>query len=95
MAEARREKEEAIRGQDFEKAAMLRDAEEDFRRELEREKAAWRSGQNTGAVTAEDVAAVVSGWTGVPVTTLTQRRASGCSTWRTPSTGGWWARRRR
>ena len=72
VAEARREKEEAIRGQDFEKAAMLRDAEEDFRRELEREKAAWRSGQNTGAVTAEDVAAVVSGWTGVPVTTLTQ-----------------------
>ena len=72
VAGARREKEEAIRGQDFEKAAMLRDAEEDFRRELEREKAAWRSGQNTGAVTAEDVAAVVSGWTGVPVTTLTQ-----------------------
>ena len=72
VAEARREKEEAIRGQDFEKAAMLRDAEEDFRRELEREKAAWRSGQNTGAVTAEDVAAVVSSWTGVPVTTLTQ-----------------------
>ena len=29
----RREKEEAIRGQDFEKAAMLRDAEEDFRKE--------------------------------------------------------------
>ena len=72
VAGARREKEEAIRGQDFEKAAMLRDAEEDFRRELERERAAWRSGQNSGAVTAEDVAAVVSGWTGIPVTTLTQ-----------------------
>ena len=68
----RQEKEEAIRGQDFEKAAMLRDAEEDFRQELDRQKTAWRSGQNAGAVTAEDVAAVVSGWTGVPVTTLTQ-----------------------
>ena len=69
---ARREKEDAIRSQDFEKAAMLRDAEEDFRRELEREKTLWRSGQNAGAVGPEDVAAVVSGWTGVPVTTLTQ-----------------------
>ena len=72
----RREKEEAIRGQDFEKAAMLRDAEEDFRKELEQQKTAWRSGQNTGAVTAEDVAAVVSGWTGVPVTTLTEAESA-------------------
>ena len=68
----RREKEEAIRDQDFEKAAMLRDAEEDFQRELEQQKAKWHSGQNTGSVTAEDVAAVVAGWTGTPVTTLTQ-----------------------
>lgn len=72
VARARGEKEEAIRSQDFEKAAMLRDAEEDFRRELDQQKALWRAGQNTGAVTAEDVAAVVSGWTGIPVTTLTQ-----------------------
>ena len=72
VARARGEKEEAIRSQDFEKAAMLRDAEEDFRRELDQQKALWQAGQNTGAVTAEDVAAVVSGWTGIPVTTLTQ-----------------------
>ena len=71
-ARTRREKEEAIRNQDFEQAAMLRDAEEDFSRELEQQKARWRSGQNTGAVTAEDIAQVVAGWTGVPVTTLTQ-----------------------
>ncbi len=69
---ARQEKEEAIRSQDFEKAAMLRDAEGDFRRELERHRTLWSSGQNTGCVTAEDVAEVVSGWTGVPVTTLTE-----------------------
>ena len=68
----RREKEEAIRNQDFEKAAMLRDAEGDFRRELEAQQTVWRSGQHAGCVTAEDVAAVVSGWTGVPVTTLTE-----------------------
>ena len=91
----RREKEEAIRGQDFEKAAMLRDAEEDFRKELEQQKTAWRSGQNTGAVTAEDVAAVVSGWTGVPVTTLTEAESARLLGLRRPSTAGWWARRRR
>ncbi len=72
VSKARREKEEAIRSQDFEKAAMLRDAEGDFRRELEGRRTTWNSGQNTGAVTAEDVAAVVSNWTGVPVTTLTE-----------------------
>ncbi len=69
---AQREKEEAIRGQDFEKAAMLRDAERDFRAELDRERAVWRCGHGAGAVEAEDVAAVVSDWTGIPVTSLTQ-----------------------
>jgi len=49
---------------------------QDFRKELEQQKTAWRSGQNTGAVTAEDVAAVVSGWTGVPVTTLTEAESA-------------------
>ena len=70
--QARREKEEAIRSQDFEKAAMLRDAESDFRRELETQQAKWRNGQPGGQVTAEDVAAVVSDWTKIPVTTLTE-----------------------
>ena len=71
-AAAAREKEEAIRGQDFEKAAMLRDAEGDFRRELEQQRGQWRKDHRSGEVLAEDVAAVVSTWTGIPVTTLTQ-----------------------
>ena len=69
---AAREKEEAIRGQDFEKAAMLRDAERDFRRELSRQRSLWHLDHTVSQVTAEDVAAVVAGWTGIPVTTLTQ-----------------------
>ena len=69
---AAREKEEAIRGQDFEKAAMLRDAERDFRRELSRQRSLWHLDHTVNQVTAEDVAAVVAGWTGIPVTTLTQ-----------------------
>lgn len=71
-AQAQREKEEAIRSQDFEKAAMLRDAEADFRKELETLQSRWRNGRPDGQVTSEDVAAVVSDWTGVPVTTLTE-----------------------
>jgi ATP-dependent Clp protease ATP-binding subunit ClpC len=67
-----REKEEAIRGQDFEKAAMLRDAEGDFRQELEQQRGLWRQGHRSDEVLAEDVATVVSTWTGIPVTTLTQ-----------------------
>ena len=70
--QASREKEEAIRCQDFEKAAMLRDAELDFQRELNAEQAKWHSGQSGSKVTAEDIAAVVSDWTGIPVTTLTE-----------------------
>ena len=70
-----REKEAAIRDQDFEKAAMLRDAEGDFRRELEQGRARWQSGRNTGPVTAEDVAAVAAQWTGIPVTTLTREES--------------------
>ena len=69
---AAREKEEAIRGQDFEKAAMLRDAERDFRRELSRQRSLWHLDHTVNQVTAEDVAAVVAGWTGIPVTTLSQ-----------------------
>ena len=66
------EKEEAIRGQDFEKAAMLRDAERDFRLELSAQRRSWHLGHAARTVTAEDVAAVVSDCTGIPVTTLTQ-----------------------
>ena len=69
---ARREKEEAIRNQDFEKAAMLRDAESDFRKELDQLQARWRSGGPEGQVTEESVAAVVSDWTGIPLATLTE-----------------------
>ncbi len=68
---ARQEKEHAIRGQDFEKAAMLRDAEGDFRRELAQRRSALENGQTQSCVTAEDIASVVSVWTGIPVTTLT------------------------
>ncbi|MBU5434956.1 ATP-dependent Clp protease ATP-binding subunit [Pseudoflavonifractor sp. MSJ-37] len=71
-AEARREKEAAIRGQDFEGAAMLRDAERDFRQELDRARSRWASARRPETVGAEDVAQVLSRWTGIPLTALTR-----------------------
>ncbi len=68
---AGREKELAAARQDFERAAMLRDAERDFRRELER-KRRGRAGQEGGVLTAAHIAQVVSQWTGIPVAGVTQ-----------------------
>ena len=72
------EKEEAVKAQNFEEAARLRDAEAKERAALESARAAWEQsrGGRRGSVTAEDIAQVVSGWTGVPVTSLTEDEMS-------------------
>ncbi|MFA6002593.1 MAG: ATP-dependent Clp protease ATP-binding subunit [Elusimicrobiota bacterium] len=69
-----KEKSSAISGQEYEKAARLRDKEKELRKALEDQKKKWREkrDQATPAITAEDVAVVVSKWTGVPVTALTE-----------------------
>ena len=64
---------EAIRQQDFEEAAMLRDAEGDFRRELEAGKRRWQAEHAPRAVGEEHIRAVLSQWTGVPVSDPTER----------------------
>ena len=74
LEQVRQEKAEAIAGEDFEKAAQLRDVEEDFARQLRDEKTRWTDGR-TGdliAVTGEDVAAVAAEWTGIPVQRMTE-----------------------
>ncbi|MCI9443138.1 MAG: ATP-dependent Clp protease ATP-binding subunit [Oscillospiraceae bacterium] len=74
LSQVRREKEEAIAGEDFETAARLRDVEEDFARQLRAERKRWADGRTDDliAVTGEDVAAVAAEWTGVPVRRLTE-----------------------
>ena len=69
-----REKTEAVAAQDFEKAAQLRDIEKNYQEQVEIERDNWRKqmAQNRGSVTADDVAKVVAGWTGIPVTRLTE-----------------------
>ena len=68
-----KDKEAAIAAQDYEKAAKLRDIEKDYREqvELERERRRKNPSQHR-PVTEEDVAAVVAGWTGIPVTRLNE-----------------------
>ena len=67
-------KEEAVKGQDYENAAKLRDEEKSKREALEARKKEWADQQTKshGAVTEDDIAAVISGWTGVPVAQLTE-----------------------
>ena len=72
--EAKRDREAAIAAQDYEKAAHLRDVEHDCREQAAQEREALRRAlrENCGTVGEEDVAAVVSAWTGVPLTRLTE-----------------------
>ena len=74
IATLHREKNDAIAAQDFEKAAQLRDIEKDYQEQVDIERENWRKSlsQNRGTVTADDIANVVAGWTGIPVTRLTE-----------------------
>ena len=74
IATLHREKAEAIAAQDFEKAAQLRDIEQNYVEQVEIERENWKKQrqQNRGQVTGDDIAAVVAGWTGIPVTRLTE-----------------------
>lgn len=58
----------AIREQNFEKAAMLRDAEGDFRRQLEEGRTKWMSQQGPRRVEESHIRSVLTQWTGVPIT---------------------------
>ena len=69
-----KEKNDAIKVQDFEKAATLRDKINVEKEQLQKEKEKWES-KNTKSITSlteEDIAEVVASWTGVPVKKLTQ-----------------------
>ncbi|MFJ8247862.1 ATP-dependent protease ATP-binding subunit ClpC [Peribacillus asahii] len=74
LEEVRKEKDASVQSQEFEKAASLRDTEQRLREQLEETKKTWKEkqGQENSEVTIEDIAHVVSSWTGVPVTRLAQ-----------------------
>lgn len=70
----KKEKEEAIRLQEFEKAAGIRDREQKLKDELNNARSKWyqKNQTKTDTVTEDDIASIVSTWTGIPVKRLTQ-----------------------
>ncbi len=74
LEEARKEKDAAVQSQEFEKAASLRDTEQQLREKLEVTREEWKEkqGKEHSEVTVEDIATIVSTWTGVPVSKLTK-----------------------
>jgi len=65
-------KEEAIRDQDFERAAYLRDREKEIQEDIKRKREEWerQRREHRPVVGEEDIAFIVSRWTGIPVTRL-------------------------
>ncbi|ENH95883.1 ATP-dependent Clp protease ATP-binding subunit ClpC [Gracilibacillus halophilus YIM-C55.5] len=74
LEEVKKEKDASVQSQEFEKAAALRDDEQKLRKELEDTEAEWKEkqGKENTEVLVEDIASVVSTWTGVPVSALTK-----------------------
>ena len=74
LEQVTREKEAAIEAQEFEKAAGLRDSERQLKEQLDTAQQEWEASREreTYTVTEDDVAYIVSKWTGVPIMKLGQ-----------------------
>ncbi len=77
LEKTRREKDAAVHSQEFEKAAQLRDEERKMKEELEKQKAEWKQKNTTqyAQVTEDDIAQIVSSWTGIPVRKLAEEES--------------------
>ncbi len=71
------EKKEAINTQDFEKAAQLRDREKELKENLDKLREEWKGKtvKSAGEIGEEEIAAVISGWTGIPVVKLAEEES--------------------
>ena len=74
----RNDKNAAVQRQEFEKAAALRDTEQRLKEELEQTKKQWKDkqGSSESEVTVDDIAQVVSMWTGIPVNKIAQEESA-------------------
>ncbi len=75
LRELQREKEEALHKQRFDDAIEIRQRELELQEKLEQLRAGWENPQERPKVTAEDIAEVVSMWTGIPLTRLAQEES--------------------
>ena len=71
------EKQSAVTSQDFESAAKLRDKQNNLKKLLADEKEKWKnvSSHEVKSVTTDEIASVVSQWTGIPVNQLTKEES--------------------
>jgi ATP-dependent Clp protease ATP-binding subunit ClpC len=74
LADIEKEKEEAIRNQEYEKAARFRDEEKEIKQRLEGVKSSWKQQNDASSpvVGEEEIAGVVAKWTNIPVNKLTE-----------------------
>jgi ATP-dependent Clp protease ATP-binding subunit ClpC len=76
MRQVLKDKDDAVRAQDFDKAGVLRDREMEIKAEIKAiaqgKKADSESVDDSPVVTEEDIANIVASWTGVPVSKLTE-----------------------
>ncbi len=72
-----KDKDNAIASQEYEKAARLRDQEKELKKSIEEQKKKWRASreETVPTISEEDIASVVSMWTGVPVMKLTEKES--------------------
>jgi ATP-dependent Clp protease ATP-binding subunit ClpC len=75
MESVKKEKEQSVKGQDFEKAAKYRDEERKLKEELAGIKKDWKEsrGKIEPKVSDEDIAGIVSKWTGIPIIKLEEK----------------------
>lgn len=77
IKELEQEKAAAVNAQDFERAAQIRDEEKQTKENLEQAKTVWDDKNLIGnsEVTPEDIAQIVSTWTGIPVSQLSEEES--------------------
>ena len=77
IASLEREKEDAVRAEDYEKAAGFKQRIEQLKAELDQQQQGWAGRREADApeVTREDIARILEEWTGVPATNIVQEEA--------------------
>ncbi len=77
IAQLEREKEDAVRAEDYEQAAGYKQRIEQLRAELDQQQQGWAGSRESNApeVTREDIARILEEWTGVPATNIVQEEA--------------------
>lgn len=77
LVDLSKEKEEAIKTENYERASQIKIKEQEIRVKLDQEKNNWKdkNGNEAQVVTPEEIADIISGWTGIPVKKLQEEES--------------------